>query len=86
MKTTSSLIAITALVAAGCASAPSPTENRFGHSTRLMVERQSAQSEPAPIVATALDGELGAAVLETHRQDVAKPEKVETNIVFNIGE
>jgi len=86
------LIAITALLA-GCAewsSRPSRVEQDFGNSVREMIQAQTYNPEralnPNPEPVKTLDGKKGQLVIEkAYRQDVARPQEVKQNIIFNIG-
>ena len=79
----SCLLAVAVLLAGGCESQPSAVEANFGSSVRNIVAVQTAQpGQPAP----GLDGNKAEAVLETYRGDVAKPERVERDLIqINLG-
>ena len=73
------LLAIVAvLVFAGCESEPSRVEQNFGSSVRNAIALQTADPEQG---AYGMDGPLAGASLEQYRRDVAKPEKVERDLI-----
>ena len=62
----------------GCQTAPSKVDDNFGSSVRHVVAIQTARpGQETP----SLDGEKADAVLQTYRKDVAKPEKVERDLI-----
>jgi hypothetical protein len=74
----------TALAAsvAGCQSEPSRVDRDFGASVRHAIAVQTADPTGYPV---GTDGEKGEAVLQTYRQDVAKPETVERELTIHFG-
>ena len=77
------LLPLTLVLFTGCESTPTATEQNFGASVRNMIELQTTQ--PAE-TALGLDGQKAEAVLESYRQDVAKPKDVERDIIqINLG-
>lgn len=64
----------------GCTTAPEKTalEQNFGTSVRTMIEMQSAKPDDK---ASGLNGQKGEAVLGIYEKDVAKPKKVEQDII-----
>lgn len=72
-----------ALVLAGCSTEPSKVEANFGSSVRNAIALQTSDPNND---ARGLDGEKAGAVLQTYRGDVAKPEKVERDLIrINLG-
>jgi hypothetical protein len=80
---TTFLFPVALTVLTGCESAPTATEQNFGSSVRNMIELQTAEpAEPA----LGMDGQKAEAVLESYRQDVAKPKEVNRDIIqINLG-
>jgi hypothetical protein len=62
----------------GCESTPTALERSFGSSVRNMLELQSAHPRHKGF---GMDGQKSEGVLETYRQDVAEPQKVEENLI-----
>jgi type IV pilus biogenesis protein CpaD/CtpE len=71
------------LIIAGCATEPSKVEANFGSSVRNAIALQTADpNRDAP----GLDGEKAGVVLQTYRGDVAKPERVQQDLIrINLG-
>jgi hypothetical protein len=63
---------------AGCESTPTALERNFGSSVRNMLELQRAHPG---YKGSGMDGQKSEVVLETYRQDVAEPKKVEENLI-----
>ena len=62
----------------GCQTEPSRVDTNFGSSVRHVVSVQTAPSnKPTP----SLDGEKANTALQVYRKDVAKPEKVERDLI-----
>ena len=72
------LVGVACAALAGCASEPSAVEQNFGSSVRNAVALQTAAPETG---AYGMEGPKGEVVLETFRKDVAKPEKVERDLI-----
>ena len=77
------LLAAAVLFGLGCESQPTAVEANFGSSVRNAIALQTAQpGQPVP----GLDGVKAEAVLEAYRGDVAKPERVERDLIqINLG-
>jgi hypothetical protein len=75
------------LALAGCAT--SAVEDDFGNSVAAMIESQKAHPEvsanPDPNGVDGTDADRVVRVLETYREDVARPENVSQDIIVNIG-
>lgn len=83
------LTSVFALVmTAGCAE-HSQVEREFGNSVRQVTRAQTLDSmnvvapDPDPVDQT--DGQRMEAVMETYREDVAKPEGIGQDIIIQVG-
>jgi type IV pilus biogenesis protein CpaD/CtpE len=72
------LLTLLAAVLSGCATEPSATQKEFGSSVKHMI---SAQTYEPGDETTGLDGEKSRRVMDTYREDVAKPKAVEKQII-----
>lgn len=88
------LLTLVSGLLAGCAeysTAPLRLEQDFGNSVRQMQAAQTLNakkaSDPALVEPVkTFDGKKGEAVLDkAYRKDVAKPQEVKQDIIFNIG-
>jgi type IV pilus biogenesis protein CpaD/CtpE len=86
-KTLTALIGLP-VVATLTACAPTLTEQNFGVSVRQMIESQtndpSTLTTPSTDTIEDSDGRRLEAVLDTYRNDVAKPEAISEDIVFSV--
>ena len=77
------ILTAAALVLAGCETPPSNVEANFGSSVRNTIVLQTADPGQG---AFGLDGTKAEAVLRAYQSDVAKPEKVEREMIqINLG-
>lgn len=72
------LLTLLVAVLPGCATEPSATQKEFGSSVRHMISTQTY--EPGDEV-TGLDGEKSRGVLQSYREDIAKPGQVEKPVM-----
>ena len=76
---------ICAAIALGsCQTPPSRVDENFGSSVRNTI---ALQTDPNIQTGYGMDGEKAQAVIDIYRTDVAKPEKVEQDLIeINLGE
>lgn len=73
-----------AALAAGCASDDERFETAdFGNAVRETIALQTANPGST---GTGLDGVKAAAVMEAYRKDVAKPQKVDQELMIRVGQ
>lgn len=78
---------LSAALLAGCATEPTRLEATYGDSVRRLVSEQIADPHAVDrrVRTPTLDGRQGEQVLQEHRTDVARPEEVSNDIIFNVG-
>ncbi len=81
---------VTCALLAGCSMhEPTRVDENFGNSVRHMVEVQTynpqAARAPSTEPPTQMDGQKGAAVLDSYRSAVGSPSAVQKPLLINVG-